>query len=281
MNGLRFVGQTITRITLQISMLSYIFLLVPEFICLDAMSLKLMFDTVADRYDLLNCVLAWGLDGVWRKTCAKECATGTVIVDLCCGTGDLALHISRYAAIDACIVGLDFSEAMLKKAMSKKSAERQKRDQINLEPNGVGGDTRNIDLILADASSLPFRDENVDRIGISFSFRNLVYKNPKAKSVLKEVLRALRTGGKFVCVETSQPRWHFLRFLYHSYLGTVVPFVGGHISGRKGAYRYLGMSATAFPPAKELADMLSSAGFRDVSFIQMTFGIVAMHVGVK
>ncbi len=194
-----------------------------------------------------------------------------VVVDLCCGTGDLALHISKHVAPEASVLGLDFSKAMLRRAISKKHAERQKRDQF----------THDISFILADAAHLPFKDDSIDRIGISFSFRNLVYRNPKAKTCLREALRTLRPRGKFVCVETSQPRFRPLRFLYHLYLIGVVPLVGWLVAGHKGAYRYLGISAKNFPSAKEIADMLLNAGFRSVSFKHMTFGVVAIHVGVK
>jgi len=141
--------------------------------------------------------------------------------------------------------------------------------------------THNISFILADATCLPFRDECIDRIGISFSFRNLVYKNTKANTALREIVRVLRPEGKFVCVETSQPKRRLLRTLYHLYLRKVVPFVGGLISERKNAYRYLGISATNFPRAEEVADTLSNAGFQEVSFKHLAVGIVALHVGVK
>ncbi len=240
-----------------------------------------MFDSVSNTYDLLNRILTWGLDEGWRKICAEECATGTVILDLCCGTGDLALLISRRASPEACIIGLDFSKAMLEKAINKRLAERQKRKKVNIALDKVDVDPRDIGFILADAAYLPFKDESIDRVGISFSFRNLIYKNPKAELCLRDVLRALRPGGKFVCVETSQPERRSLRVLYHFYLRRVVALIGGYISGRKGAYRYLGTSAANFPTAEEIADRLLSAGFRKVSYKHMTFGAVAIHTSVK
>ncbi len=222
-----------------------------------------MFDGVVGTYDLLNRLLTWGLDGVWRKLCARECNSSGVVVDLCCGTGDLALHILKQAAPEACIVGLDFSKAMLK-AAGKKLGRRSK-----------------IDLVLADAAHMPFKEGCVDRIAISFSFRNLTYRNPKAEEYLKEVLRTLRCGGRFVCVETSQPKQRPLKILYHLYLRKIVPWLGGLVSGRKAAYRYLGASAVNFPPAEQVAEMLLNAGFQEASFKLLAFGVVALHVGVK
>ena len=98
---------------------------------------------------------------------------------------------------------------------------------------------------------------------------------------MEEVLRILHTGGKFVCVETSQPKWRVVNAFYHLYLNKVVPLVGGLISGHKGAYRYLGTSALNFPRAEQIAGMLLRTGFRKVSYDYMTFGIVAKHVGTK
>lgn len=245
------------------------------------MSLKSMFTTVVKRYDLLNRILTWGLDEVWRETCARECASGEVIVDLCCGTGDLALHILKHVAPEACVLGLDFSEAMLDRAVNKKSEERRRKRQIYTRQDKVGVDTPYLSFILADAAYLPFKDECIDCMGISFSFRNLVYRNPRAKICLREAVRTLRPRGRFVCVETSQPRRRPLRVLYHLYLRKVVPLVGWLISGRKGPYRYLGISAANFPFAEEVVDMLLNAGFREASFKHLAFGVVAMHVAVK
>jgi demethylmenaquinone methyltransferase/2-methoxy-6-polyprenyl-1,4-benzoquinol methylase len=237
------------------------------------MSLKPMFARVVKRYDFLNHFLTWGLDTVWRRTCAKECASKGVIVDLCCGTGDLALNTSKLIPSETTILGLDFSKMMLKRAKDKEYSERLRND--------IEQKKRDINFILGDAAHLPLKNEAVNRICISFSFRNLIYRNPKAKTFLMEVLRALRLQGKFVFVETSQPKSLFLRILYHLYLNRVVPLVGWLISGNKGAYRYLGISATNFPSAEKVTNMLLSAGFRNVLFKRISFGAVALHIGVK
>ncbi len=244
--------------------------------------LQRMFTSVVEKYDLLNRLLSLGLDELWRESCAKECASSGVLLDLCCGTGDLTLHISEHASPGAQVIGLDFSEVMLNKAVNKKAeAKGKKPTQIRSKQAKIGVGTYNINFIHGDAAHLPFKNECIDRIGISFSFRNLVYRNPIAKACVREVLRVLRPGGKFVCIETSQPRWFPLRTLYQLYLRKVVPLVGGLMSGCKNAYRHLGMSAANFPPAEEIAEMLLSAGFREASFKHMAFGVVAMHICVK
>jgi len=240
-----------------------------------------MFTSVVKKYDLLNRILTLGLDEVWRKTCAKEFAYGKVIVDLCCGTGHLSQHILKHVVPETCVLGLDFSKAMLEKAVNKKLVEKRKRRQIDTRHDKVGVDAHDVSFILADSAHLPFKDDNIDCIGISFSLRNLVYRNPQAKMCLREVVRTLRPRGKFICVETSQPKRRLLRVLYHLYLQKVVPLVGWLVSGRKSAYQYLGISATNFPSAEEIADMLLNAGFREASFKHLTCGVVALHVGVK
>ncbi len=231
-----------------------------------------MFDGVAETYDFLNHILTGGLDWVWRRLCAQQCASGSIVVDLCCGTGELGFQIASRIPSDGFVVGVDFSPMMVRKAAAKRPSQRR-RMALN-HPD-------RIDFILADAEHLPFRDECIDRIGISFSFRNLVYKNPKAKIALKEVLRTLRPSGWFACVETSQPRWRLVRDVYHLYLRRVVPLVGSLISKKRGAYRYLALSAENFPPALKIAEMFREVGFRSVSFRQLTGGIVAIHRAVK
>ena len=144
------------------------------------MTLKSIFTNVADRYDLLNRILTWTLDETWREFCARQCASGRVIVDLCCGTGDLSLHILKHVSPGALVAGLDFNKTMLNKAVNKKRVEQDRSE---------------VDFILADAAHLPCKNACVDCIGISFSFRNLIYKNPQASTVLSEIVRSLQVGG--------------------------------------------------------------------------------------
>jgi demethylmenaquinone methyltransferase/2-methoxy-6-polyprenyl-1,4-benzoquinol methylase len=245
------------------------------------MSLKPMFAKVVKRYDLLNRILTLGFDLSWRNICASYCTSGKDVLDLCCGTGDLALSISKNTAPGTFVLGLDFSKMMLHRAKIKTHLEWQRKTHNNIKQKKRGGINTNVDFFLADASCLPFRNDSINRICISFSFRNLIYKNPQAKLFLMEVLRTLRPQGKFVIVETSQPKSLFIRILFHLYLNIIVPNIGWLISGNKGAYRYLGLSAKNFPSAKKVANLLLTAGFRKVLFKHLTFGIVSLHVGVK
>ncbi len=229
--------------------------------------LRPMFSTVADTYDLANKVLTFGLDKRWRRACAQELATGKFVVDLCCGTGDLSSNLIHNLNEDSMLVGLDFSKEMLSKAISKNIRKTKRRD--------------NYALVIADAAHLPLRKGHVDDIRISFSFRNLIFRNPQALAYLKEANCALKANGHFTCVETSQPKSRLLRSLFHLYCLRIIPFVGGLVSGRKSAYRYLGRSAAYFPFPKEILALIKEAGFSEANFKPLTFGIVGLYRAVK
>lgn len=231
------------------------------------MSLKPMFSGIVKRYDFLNHLLTWGFDIIWRNICAKNCNSGKIVVELCCGTGDLSLILSKHYKQQRFIIGLDFSKAMLQRAATKKKLNLVKHNNLN--------------FILADAAHLPLKDNSINLICISFAFRNLIYKNPKSNRFLKEVLVTLRSKGKLVIMETSQPKSIIIQSLYHYYLTKIVPIIGGFISSNKGAYIYLGTSASNFPSAKKIGNLLKKAGFQKVSFKNFTLGAVALHICEK
>ena len=231
---------------------------------MSGMSLRPMFSTIAEKYDLLNRLFTLGLDEVWRKHCAKECASGTVIVDLCCGSGDLTKHIFKYAGSKASVIDVDFTKPMLLRSVTKNK--------------GKGG---RVSFVISDVAHLPFEDGSVDCVGLSFAFRNLTYKNPQAMEYMKEIVRILRHGGRFVSVESSQPRGRLLLTLYHFYFLKVVPFIGWLFSRQRSPYRYLSLSITNFPSAQAIAKMLLRVGFRKVSVERFNFGTVALHIATK
>lgn len=139
----------------------------------------------------------------------------------------------------------------------------------------------NVDFVLADAAHIPVRNESISCVGMSFSLRNLVYKNPRGILFMREILRIISTGGRFVSVETSQPKRRLIKAFYHLYLKKIVPPVGGIISGRRSAYLYLSASAANFPPAEEVTRLLLKTGFREAEHRQMAMGIVAIHLAKK
>ena len=233
-----------------------------------------MFTKVIDRYDLLNHILTFGLDIFWRRLSTKEFTNNGVVIDLCCGTGELLLRLSESINTRSYLLGLDFTEGMLIKAK-----EKAYRNQFEKKSNK--GCINRIDFILADASNLPLKDTCINSIGTSFSFRNLVFRNPLGNTIIREILRVLFQKGRFIIVESSQPRIYLVRRLFHVYLRKFVPLIGGLISRYKPAYKYLGVSAANFPSAENLGTMLGKNGFSEVTFKQLIFGIVAIHVCIK
>lgn len=227
--------------------------------------LKRMFDAVPRRYDALNRLLTLRFDEQWRARAARHCLVSAParVLDLCCGTGDLALHLARLAGPQTAITGLDYSAGMLEIARTK-SASRHGGQPVN--------------FVEGDAAALPFDDSSFEAAGIAFAFRNLTWRNPLRDKALSEVLRVLTPGGAFVIVETSQPPNRLLRALFHTYLRGVVASLGTLISRHRSAYRYLSESARGFYDADEVADLLSGAGFMDVSYTRLLGGVAAIHV---
>lgn len=227
-----------------------------------------MFTAVPPRYDLINRIITWGLDKRWRWQAAREClaAQPGKVLDLCCGTGDLALDLARLARNNVVLTGIDYSQPMLEIAAGKAAS--------------LDGE-RKITFICGSAVSLPFPDGYFDCVGISFAFRNLTYKNPLAERHLVEVLRVLGDGGRYVIVESSQPGSKLIRKLYHLYLRWFVFSLGYLLSANRGAYRYLAESATRFYTSAEVTKMLVKAGFRQVSFHRLFLGVAGIHLAVK
>ncbi len=229
--------------------------------------LKSMFDAVPARYDILNRVLTLRLDERWRKRAARTCLAGdpSRVLDLCCGTGDLARHLAVEARNAPELVGLDYSPPMLEVA-------RRKTEGLGVQqPRFLTGD----------AADMPFADGHFDVVGIAFAFRNLTWRNPLKEAALGEVLRVLRPGGIFVIVETSQPKSRLLRGAFHTYLSAAVSSIGGVLSRHKAAYRYLAESARKFHGPDEVCAMLIDAGFDTVEPELLLGGIAAIYVAAK
>lgn len=227
-----------------------------------------MFTAIPRRYDLINHIITLGQDKQWRDKAARECLKSKParVLDLCCGTGDLAINLARLAENSLEIKGLDYSQPMLNIA-SKKA-----------ELLDIG---ENISFIHGDAGDLPFPEGYFDCAGISFAFRNLTYKNPLVQQHLSEVLRVLKSSGRFIIVESSQPKWRLIREIYHLYLRSFVFCTGYLLSGNRQAYRYLAESAARFYNPEEIKEMLLKSGFSQVSFQPFLFGAVGIHVAKK
>ncbi|MFC1866356.1 ubiquinone/menaquinone biosynthesis methyltransferase [Chloroflexota bacterium] len=227
-----------------------------------------IFTAVPPRYDLINHIITLGLDIRWRRLAAQACLEDRPqkVLDLACGTGDLAINLARLAQESIEINGLDYSPPMLERA-------REKATRV-----GLG---KKVKFIHGEVTSLPFPDDSLDCVGISFAFRNLTYKNPICTPHFAEVLRVLRKDGRYVIVESSQPENQFVKIFFHLYLHAFVAPVGVLVSGNRGAYKYLAQSAGDFYSSKKIKEMLIKAGFRDVSYRELFFGAAGIHIAIK
>lgn len=226
-----------------------------------------IFTDIPNHYDLVNHLITWGLDKRWRKAAALKCLSKKPqrMLDLCCGTGDLALTVARLADYPIEIRGLDFSQPMLEIAAQKASSLKGKT----------------IAFDQGDASKMPYENGHFDCVSNSFGFRNLTYNNPQSREHLSEILRVLKPGGRLVVVESSQPRSSFVRFFYHLYMRYYVYWVGVIVSGNKPAYRYLSESTIKYYSPPELEKLLTSAGFREVNYHPMLFGASGIYEAIK
>jgi demethylmenaquinone methyltransferase/2-methoxy-6-polyprenyl-1,4-benzoquinol methylase len=223
----------------------------------EASAVREMFERVAPRYDLLNRVLSLGIDRHWRRRVVESLEIGPEhqVIDLCCGTGDLALEIAAKARCTGC----DFTWSMLARAREKSRTAR-----------------RPIALACADTLALPFGEDLFDRATIAFGIRNL----ESMEAGLAEIRRVLKPGGRLAILEFSQPNRWWLKLPYRFYLGFVLPAVGGFLSRRE-AYRYLAESIQAFPVPERLSELLQQAGFSRASYVRLSGGIVALHLAWK
>ena len=218
-----------------------------------------MFASIAPRYDATNRVLTAGIDERWRRraVAALRPKPEDTILDLCCGTGDLAFHLMRTEP-KLHVTGVDFCAPMLDRA----------RQRAIEQPAGVT-------FVEADVLALPFANRSFDGAIMGFSMRNVV----DIDALLAEVRRILRPGARFVNLDVSKPPNPFIRRAFNTYFYNVVPFVGARIGGSAMAYRYLPQSLTNFPDADGLAARFTKAGFEGATYHRLMFGAIAVHVG--
>jgi demethylmenaquinone methyltransferase / 2-methoxy-6-polyprenyl-1,4-benzoquinol methylase len=225
-------------------------------------AVRSMFSAVAPRYDFLNHFLSLGTDILWRGAAARSMQSilqrpGSVVADLCCGTGDLALELSRHSA--GTVVGTDFCHPMLVRARAK------------------GSSAPNVHFAEADSLRLPFADASLDGVTIAFGFRNLA----NYQKGLEEMLRVLRPHGRAAILEFSRVHWPVLGPAFRFYFRQVLPLIGRWISSVPGAYQYLPESVARFPDQESLAAALRSTGFTKVGYRNFTGGAAALHFGEK
>jgi demethylmenaquinone methyltransferase/2-methoxy-6-polyprenyl-1,4-benzoquinol methylase len=222
-----------------------------------------MFDAIAPRYDLLNHVLSAGMDRAWRDRAvdALSLTGGARVLDLCTGTGDLAMAIV-HRANSATVVGVDFAGEMLRLAQVK--------------VNGASLERR-IRLVRGDATRIPLPDGSCDAATIAFGIRNVA----EPERALTELARVIRPGGRLAILEFGQPQIPGIRTLYLWYFRYLLPLVGRLISKHQSAYSYLPASVGAFPPPLEFSRVLTATGFSHVQAVPLTLGIVYLFIGER
>jgi demethylmenaquinone methyltransferase/2-methoxy-6-polyprenyl-1,4-benzoquinol methylase len=215
-----------------------------------------MFDRIAGRYDRVNTVLSAGTDAGWRRRAAREAGieAGGSALDVACGSGKLTAVLARTAGPGGRVVGLDFSAQMLEVA---------RRDHPGIA------------FLEGDALNLPFAEAGFDATTIAFGLRNLA--DPVRG--LREMMRVVKPGGHMVVLEFVRPPTGLVGGAYRLYLRTVLPAVGGAISGQPKAYRYLSDTVDSYRTPGELGAMAMSAGWTDVRYVGLSFGTVGIIRG--
>ncbi|MFN4148892.1 MAG: class I SAM-dependent methyltransferase [Rhodocyclaceae bacterium] len=216
--------------------------------------IRCMFDSIAPRYDLMNDLMSFGIHRLWKRRLARRCeGIAGIVVDLAGGTGDCA------RLLDGCgrrIIVCDPSVPMM---------------QAGRRPA-----TKRIHWLAGEAESLPFAEGTVDLLTIAFGIRNVT----RLSAALGEIHRVLAPGGHFVCLEFSRPAWWLAPF-YDLYSTLVIPRLGAMVARAPGAYQYLVESIRRFPDQREFAGLITAAGFIDVHWENLSFGIACLHFGTK
>ena len=230
-----------------------------------ARTIRDMFTSIAPRYDLLNHVLSCNVDRLWWSRTARKfrhilARPDARILDLCCGTGDMAFALCRETKnSQARIVGADFSHAMLQRANSKSRLSQSAPEWIE-----------------ADALNLPFPDGHFDLVTSAFGFRNLADYD----AGLREIVRVLRPGGECGILDFGEPKGIF-GSVYRFYFKQVLPRIGAVISGVRGPYAYLPASVERFPSPPEMIQRLKAAGLNRPVWMPYSFGIAGLYRGIK
>jgi len=223
-----------------------------------------MFNSIARRYDLMNTLMTFGMDKSWRKLAVRraELENGGQGLDICCGTGMLSMEQARAAGSSGKVTGLDFSENML--AVARKNIQGFQLNNI-------------IEFMQGNAMELPFPDNTFDCATVGWGLRNV----PDILTVVKEMNRVVKPGGKVVSLDMAQPTAPVFKQAYWLFFDKVIPAMGKLWGGNKGAYDYLHDSAKIFPPQWELVEIFRKAGLVETGYKNLAGGVVALVEGRK
>jgi demethylmenaquinone methyltransferase/2-methoxy-6-polyprenyl-1,4-benzoquinol methylase len=222
-----------------------------------------MFASIAGTYDLLNHLLSLRQDHGWRRAAVEAAGVrpGDRVLDVCTGTGDLAVELARTVGAGGRVVGTDFCEAMVRLGVPKMDGVAA--------PVGLG---------VADTLRLPFRDDQFDAVTVGFGIRNVA----DLRAGIREMARVARPGGRVAILEFTQPGNLLFRFVYYVYFLILLPILGNLVSGgKRNAYGYLPRSVLTFPDRERLRRTCEEEGLREVRVLARTFGIITVHVGTK
>jgi demethylmenaquinone methyltransferase/2-methoxy-6-polyprenyl-1,4-benzoquinol methylase len=222
------------------------------------------FSSVARHYDFMNTLLSFGIHYAWKRSAVRmlKLAPGDRILDVCGGTGDLAILAARAVGAAGRVIIYDINRDMIQAGMQKAiDSEIEKR----------------LGYIQGNAESISFPDCHFDTAMVGFGIRNVTHM----KKGFEEMYRVLKPGGKMMCLEFSKPIWPIFRWLYDFYSFYIMPFVGQLIAGNRKAYMHLPESIRMFPLPDELSELLEKIGFSQVTCRRLTNGIAVIHLAVK
>lgn len=235
-------------------------------------SIQQIFSSIPSTYEMVNHILTMGFDTPIRRYTARFATTNnsefntphpTLIkwLDVCTGTGEMAHCLSKYAKENTLVMASDFTMPMMQYA-------RRRRTSL-------------VRFTAADSIRLPFRDNTFEMVTISFATRNINVSHQNLLSCLREFLRVLKPGGRFINLETSQPSSMALRKLLHGFVRTFVKPIGSAISGSQSAYHYLSQTIPRFYDADRFSEIILEAGFQECKYRHILGGLAAIHQGTK
>jgi demethylmenaquinone methyltransferase/2-methoxy-6-polyprenyl-1,4-benzoquinol methylase len=222
------------------------------------------FNAIADRYDFMNTLLSFGIHYLWKRKAVhmSRLTQGGLVIDVCGGTGDLAIRAARIMGRDGRVIVYDINYAMLQQGVPK------------IQKAGLASQ---ITCVQGDAEAFSFRADLFDAAMISFGIRNVT----RMDTCLKEMHRILKPGGRFMCLEFSLPVTPWFHMLYDFYSFRVMPLLGKMLAGTRDAYLHLPESIRMFPTPDAFRRMIEQAGFKKVRYQRLTDGIAVIYIGVK
>ena len=222
-----------------------------------------VFQTISSDYDKLNNIISFNMHKIWKRNTIKclNIRDDAKILDVCCGTGDFSIMLSKESNTRISVIGLDFSENML-------SVAEYKKEILMLD---------NVEFVYGNAMKLPFEDNTFDNVTIGFGLRN----TPDYEKVISEMMRVVKPGGKVACLDTSHPTIPVYKQLYWLYFKYIMPTMGQLFSKHKKEYQWLNDSTEKFLSKKELKSLFKKVGFDHVKVKTYAGGAAALHVGIK